>query len=258
MFQSQENWAPRIIPRIQKSHWLLTLIILSWAWTLGEKTGTERGTHLSGVLVRVSGKVRRMDDKEGGKMHKGSAFNSVVAAPERAHLAKLLTSKRHKTATKPTKQMDGHPSFLQAVLSRLHCIIIPQQKYKREKTGTCNTVTRKEKNAKGGPARAQLQSMHATSFLHLAAFIVKGEEMLPSVSAQGCPWWKHRKAMRNRHWVCREGLQFTRERGETPAGVLTTPVTCHCLFASEPFSKGAPMHTVLVALLHNHKPYQSV
>lgn len=42
-------------------------------------------------------------------MHKGSAFNSVVAAPERAHLAKLLTSKRHKTITKPTKQMDTLP-----------------------------------------------------------------------------------------------------------------------------------------------------
>lgn len=37
-------------------------------------------------------------------MHKESAFNSVVAAPERAHLAKLLMSKRHKTATKPSKQ----------------------------------------------------------------------------------------------------------------------------------------------------------
>ena len=109
MFQSQENWTPRIIPRIQKSHWLLTLIILSWAWILGEKIGTKRGTDLSGVLLWVTGKIRRIDDKGGGEMHRRSALNSVIAAPERAHLAKLLTSKRHKTATKPTKQMDTLP-----------------------------------------------------------------------------------------------------------------------------------------------------
>ena len=64
--------------------------------------------------------------------------------------------------------------------------------------------------------------------------------MLPSVSAQGCPWWKHKRTMGNSHWVCREGLQFTREREEMPAGVFTTPATCHSPFTSEPFSKGAP------------------
>lgn len=108
-------------------------------------------------------------------MHKGSAFNSVVAAPER-HTWPNYSQARD---TKPNKthKTDGHPSSLQAVLSKLHCIIITQQKYKREKRATYNTVTRKE-NCQGGPARAQLQSMQATPFLHLAVLIVNGEEML--------------------------------------------------------------------------------
>ena len=84
-----------------------------------------------------------MDDKEGGEMHRRSAFNSVIAAPERAHLAKLLTSKRHKTATKPTKQMDTLPLCRQ--FSAGYTVLSLFSRSTRGRRGTCNTVTRKEK-----------------------------------------------------------------------------------------------------------------
>lgn len=104
---------------------------------------------MSRVLLRVGdrSKIRRMDDKEGREMPRGSAFNSVAAASERAHLAKLLTSKRRKTTTKPTRQTDILP-FCRNFSASYTGIIIAQQKDKSEKRGTCNTVTRKEKMAR--------------------------------------------------------------------------------------------------------------
>lgn len=134
-------------------------------------------------------------------MHKGSAFNSVVAAPERAHLAKLLTSKRHKTITKPTKQMDTLPlcrqfSATYTVLS----LLSRSTTGRREPHITLSPGKKKcQGRSRTGPA-----PIHASNPVSAPCCInSKREEMLPSVSAQGGPWWRHRKAMRNRHWVCK-------------------------------------------------------
>lgn len=110
------------------------------------------------------------------------AIIPAVAAVSRAHLAKLLTGKRHQTTIKPRKQMDiipfcrkfsaGYTGLLSSFSSRV-----------RGRWEARVTLSQEKEYGKGDPAVAEVQPTHVTPFLPLLS--LNGEVMLPSISPPG-------------------------------------------------------------------------